>query len=169
MSNEKAEIEKLKNAKYKSIKCKTPRGIRNLSYKPVSIKDTEDDDEKSLVCHHCTYLGKCDKFKHPETPEDENSTFQEFCSDLGLDVDRGTFDVSIMNYVPVEGTLEENLSDLPDAYQALIAKGGYVKLNRVIDIVCKDSCPFWNEEHTECKTSNNLCILEDLIKPEEHE
>lgn len=146
--------------KIKRVKINTPNGVRFINYKPVVV----DENKKELVCNECPYFRKCETIMNPEKPDDPESTFQEFCSEIGTSKDGEKVDTTLMQCIPEEGTLEENLGDLPDIYQHLIAKKGYVKLENVIDCVCKESCPYWNEEHTECKTSNELCFLQDLIK-----
>lgn len=143
------------NRKIKKVRINTPEGVKYLTYKPVHVEDL------GMVCDKCPYYGKCDKFLNPETPDDKESSFQEFCADLGT---LNESDEELKKYCPKEGTLEDNLSDLPDVYEVLVKGGGYVKLADVIDVVCKDTCPYWNSKHTDCKSTNNFCILEDLIK-----
>ena len=146
--------------KSKRIKISTVNGPRYLVFKPIHL-ETEDEH----ACDHCSYFGKCDKFLNPETPDDKESSFMEFCSDLGIPSEEGeAVDKEILSYIPQEGTLEENISDLADVYQALIKKKGYVSLGKVIDCICKDTCPLYNEEHSNCSSKNSLCLLEDLIK-----
>lgn len=151
-----------KSRKIKRVKINTPNGVRYLTYKPAVVNE---ENSKDLLCTQCSYYGKCDKFLNPETPDDKESSFQEFCSELGTPSEEGQkVDIQLIDYIPEDGTLEENISDLQDAYEVLIKKNGYVKVTDVIDCVCKESCPLWNEEHTECKSSNEFCLLEDLIK-----
>lgn len=155
-----------KSRKEKRVKINTPNGVRYLTYKPAIIRvDDEGNEIKELICNQCSYYKKCDKFLNPETPADKESSFQEFCSDLGTPTEGNSkIDTSLIDYIPVEGTLEENISDLQDVYEVLIKKNGFVKLVDIIDCVCKESCPYWNKEHTDCKSTNEFCLLEDLIK-----
>ena len=156
-----------KASKLKRVKVITPKGERTLLYKPVNDIPTEN-----VICETaCPYGKLCEKLEDPRHPEDPNFRFTDFCGELGIkDIDDGVNseendeEISLIEMVPVEGTIEKNLSDFPDIYQQLIAKDPVVKLSEIIEKFCSNWCDSYNKEHTNCKYENKLCMMHDLFK-----
>ena len=151
--------------KLRKIKIETPNGVRYLTFRPV-VKLPE---ETKLACDSvCPIGGKiCRKLRDPRNPEDKDSCFMDFCSNLGEGDDKENG--ILMQYRPENGTVEENLYDIDNVYDVLIKNNGYVKITEVIDSVCKDTCPMWCADHSKCNVSNNMCLLQDLLKNNRYE
>ena len=155
-------VEKLRN-----VKIDTEKGERILQFRPVeSLPDGRRWDCDTV----CPYGGKiCRRLIDPRNPNDPNSDFMNFCSDLGEDENADPKDKVLQTYIPVKGTLEENLYDIGNFYKTLIEKNGFVRITDVIDGVCSDTCPMWNKEHSKCSPSNGACILQDLLKNQNYD
>lgn len=149
--------------KFKRVKVNTPKGERTLLFRPVNnLPPTED-----VICESaCPYGGVCDKLIDPRYPEDPNFKFTDFCGELEISADcsGGEDHNPFADMVPVEGTIEKNLSDFPDIFQTLIKEDPVVKVSEIIEKFCSNWCDNYNKEHTNCKYENKLCMMHDLFK-----
>lgn len=145
--------------KVKNVKFETKYGTKSLVFVPV----LDDDDPEKLLCDsHCPYGPDiCRLLKDPKNPDDKNFSFMDFCGALGSE-EGG--DVSFGQCVPMEGTLEANLTDFPEIYQVLCERNPLVSVNKVIDSVCQDSCDMYCPDHSMCRPDNQACFLVDLLK-----
>lgn len=150
--------------KYKIVKVKieTPKGIKYLDYidKKAYMTDKQLGDIRNVcTCETCPYgIELCRYLIDPRYPTIINRRFSDFC---------GTGNTELANfgdYVPVKGTLEDNLNDIEDFYKTLIRANPTVKLTDVIDKVCDGGCDMYKPDHSECTYSNNFCILRNLFK-----
>jgi hypothetical protein len=145
--------------KLRRVKVETENGTRYLQFRPV-VKMPEG---RKMACDTvCPYGGKlCSKLRDPSCSDDEESSFMDFCANLGDDDDAKNKD--LQTYIPEAGTIEENLYDFQNVYEVLIKNNGYVRVTDVIDSVCSDTCPLYNKEHSKCSPKNNTCLLQDLL------
>lgn len=161
-----AEQQKSNLLKRKAIKFKTRNGDeREIIMEPVlNLAGPE-----VLVCEeYCPYSKICKILPDPRKPEgsdigeDGYDGFLNFCGDLGTGDEN--FDIAIANYVPAEGSLEQVFEDFPDIFNLLIEKNPVVRVNDIIDNVCKGGwCSDWTPDHCNCKSSNMSCILRSLF------
>lgn len=152
--------------KVKKFRIETEKGTRALEFRPVP----KAPGGAQIVCTTaCPYGVKvCSHLIDPRHPNDKLYSFQDFCCGIGRNEDATTENEDELSYVPASGTLEANLYDVSDCFQNLISENKFVKVNEVIDAICQDTCPNWNKDHTECNTSNHMCILYDLFKNREY-
>lgn len=146
--------------KLKRVRIETPEGPKFITFRPV----TELPEGKKIACDCvCPYGGKvCSRLKDPSAPDDPESTFMDFCANLGDDLDEKNR--VLATYMPSPGTLEENLPDWNNVYNVLIKENGYVRVTDVIDSACSDTCPMYDPEHSKCSPENRACLLQDLLK-----
>jgi len=150
--------------KLKKVKFTTEKGeTKELIFQPI----TEKLGTEEFACDKCCPYSQevCAKLRNPRKESDPNSSFLEFCGELGL---QEGDDPEIINYVPAEGTIENNLWDIKTVFDTLMVPNRFVRLSDVIDSVCQGSCPLYNKEHSRCVESNDMCILQDLIKKSNH-
>lgn len=156
--------------KFKKVSIDTPNGKKILTFRPC-----EESTDFTVCDMYCPYgPNTCNRLRDPEHYEDKDYTFMDFCSSLGI---KENSDVSkdAVNWVPVAGTLEENLSEFPEIFQELDRVNPCVKIKDVIDSVCSGMCDMYDKEHSMCSPNNQSCILIDLLKnknyktPEERE
>ena len=109
--------------KLRRVKVETENGTRYLQFRPV-VKMPEG---RKMACDTvCPYGGKlCSKLRDPSCPDDEESSFMDFCANLGDDDDAKNKD--LQTYIPEAGTIEENLYDFQNVYEVLIKNNGYVR------------------------------------------
>lgn len=154
------------------VKVKLPSGEeRFLVFRPINAP------RDRYACEICPYDKYCVHIPHPEEPDNKELSFQEFCGS----VDRSLIENSIarnpdngngeedMNEItsdaiPVEGTIEENLSDVIEINQELLKKNPQVSLHKVIDTVCKDWCDKYEPSYCNCTANNASCMLCGLFK-----
>lgn len=143
--------------KIRLVKVMTPKGERTLVFRPVN-KAVD-----GIICDTvCPYGDLCSKIIDPRNPDNPKLKFTDFCGDLGEDSENEENDLT--EYIPVEGTIEENLYDFPDIFQTLIKNDPVVKVSDIIEKFCKDWCDSYDEEHTGCVSKNKLCMLHNLFK-----
>lgn len=141
--------------KYRRVLVETPKGKRYLTYRPVNVENATD-----LICEtHCPYKNVCDKIKDPRNLENSELTFLDFCSEIGQEKDD---DVEV-NMVPVAGTIETELGDVVDIFQAMMEKNPPLRLVQVIDNVCPGWCDDYTPEHKNCNAKNGTCIMKNLF------
>lgn len=130
-------------------------GEKTFTFQPAGYRDGVYDCE--LVCPYAKY---CEHLPDPR-PEmkDEKSSFLNFCGSVGeLEGLDG-------NYIPVDGTIEENFKDDEDVINQLIYKGlGMVNVTEIVDEVCSGFCDQYDETHSNCKSCNAGCILNKLLR-----
>jgi hypothetical protein len=151
------------------VKVQTPAGERHLTYHPVNI----DKEDENLCDTKCPY-GKnrlCDKLRDPRDPENKNACFMAFCQEIDPNTDLVTPDKNILmnNYIPVDMTIEDNLSDVADVYKDIIRVNPCVRITRVIDTICPDWCPDYCADHSNCTSKNMSCIMRGLLEEVETE
>ena len=88
--------------------------------------------KNQLTCPFCPYDGVCDKLPHPEHLNDKSISFADYCTEVE-EMKRDETNTIVGGYVPQEGTIEENLSDVIDVNKVLTEKKIYVPLDKVID------------------------------------
>ena len=146
-----------KSERLRVFKVNTPIGPRNLTY----VYEKREGDNFT-ICEFCPYFNLCGRLPHPEDPENTEKTFMDFCYDATSDLDNGP---AVGDFIPREGTIEENLADLADPYKKLAQdEHEYVKLSTIIDTVCADVCPEFDPSHSNCSVTNKFCILRQLFK-----
>lgn len=151
--------------KLKRVKVMTQKGERVLVFRPIKDIPTEQ-----VICEtECPYGKICDKIIDPRNPNNPDFKFTDFCGDLGEIMEEESESEKSKNedlteYVPVEGTIEENLYDFPDIFQTLIEKNPMVRISDVIDKCCSSWCDSYTKDHSNCNTKNKLCIMHDLFK-----
>jgi len=152
----------MSNTKVKNVKVETSKGTRQLTFVPALGNDEPD----KLICDStCPYGPEiCRLLKDPTHPDDPDFSFMDFCGNLGAE--EGS-DKDLGAYVPMEGTLEANLCDFPEIYQVLNAKNPMVRLDKVINCVCADTCDMYCEDHSMCRPDNSACFLIELLKTKE--
>lgn len=134
--------------KLEKVKINTPKGERELIFKRVDAEALN-----FLECdNYCPYSKICADISDPRDPTNKNLSFLDCCRSVDLE-----------NMVPVEGTLEDNLSDICDVFKNLIEKDKLVPIKRVIDSICKGWCDDYNESHSNCNGKNLTCILKSLF------
>jgi hypothetical protein len=135
---------------------------RFFKFQPM-LKELSEDQ---LVCDYCSYSEICDKIKNPRTLNDQDSTFEDFCSEIGE-----LENPENLNLYPVPGSLEEGFKEDFDIFQELIKKNPTVRVNDLVESVCSSGwCDDYSEDHCNCKASNKSCLLNDLfikLKPTE--
>ena len=145
-----------KSERLRVYKVNTPLGPRNLTFVQ------EKREENSVVCSFCPYYNVCNRLPHPETPDNKDKSFMDFCYNVTSDLEKGP---SVGDFIPKAGTIEENIADIADPYKALAQdKHAYVKLSDVIDNVCADICPDFDPSHCNCGLENKFCILRQLYR-----
>ena len=104
----------------------------------------------------------CNRLPHPEEPDNKEKSFMDFCYAMTSDLEKGP---AVGDYIPKEGTIEENLADIADPYKSFAQdEHAYVKLGTVIDTVCDEVCPDYDPSHCNCGIENKFCILRKLFK-----
>ena len=137
---------------------------RTLLFQVIPDIDLDDGGSVFSCDKVCPYgLAVCQNLKNPLKLDDPLESFLEFCSNLPV-AEEGVGDDRLVNFMPVEGTIEENLYDVDNVYQDLIKKNHLVGINEVIDSVCKDTCMMYTEQHDKCSPRNSMCFLQDLLK-----
>jgi len=122
----------------------------------------ENRTKNQSTCPFCPYEKVCDKLPHPEKLQDPLLRFIDLCTSVE-DVKRNETNAIVGGYIPQEGTIEENLSDIIDINKFLTEKKLYVPLGQVIDAVCTDVCPLYTPDHSKCSSKNKICILSDIF------
>jgi hypothetical protein len=153
--------------KIERVEVKLKNGeTRTLEYYQPNIAETDENGNLKFICDGgCAYFNICAKLRDPRDPDDKDLCFIDFCQDLGTDSDGNRTDFS--NMCPVDGTIESNLGD-QDIFQDIIKTNPFVRVTDVIEKVCKGEdgvpfCPGYNEKHTNCVYSNDMCILKSLF------
>ena len=143
------------------VKVKLPSGEeRFLVFRPINAP------RDCTVCEICPYDKYCEHIPDPEKPDDKEQSFQDFCGR----VDQTLYNAAekgqefVSDVIPVDGTIEENLSDVLELNQALIKKNPLVPLHKVIDTVCKDWCDKYEPSYCNCTADNASCLLCSLFK-----
>ena len=149
--------------KRKRLKVEGENGeIFYFNFKPLS-----NVGEDEVVCEtRCSYGDICDKIRDPRALSDPESSFQDFCGELGeLD------NPEDCNIIPVPGTLEEGFREHKDIFSTLVEKNPTIRINDVIESICSTGwCGDYSEDHCNCLSSNKSCLLHDLfLKPEKGE
>lgn len=154
------------NTKKVRVKIVTPVGIRYLTFIPKPINESSINESLCNICSYGTSI--CDNLSCPIDPNDENIRFSDFCTGLGsgeiLKSDGTEETMDLSNYYPEEGTIEKELGDIIDINGCSIKFGRQVKITEVIDCICPGGCDLYNKEHSQCTSSNHICILRDLLK-----
>jgi len=157
------------------VKVNTPKGERTLLFREIPKVE-----EYSCMCDSvCPYKGLCDYICDPRDPENKESTFLDFCSSLGEEIEdsnregrEGEAEAGkerkLLDSVPVEGTIEKNLSDFPDVVQNIISKNPVVRVKDIITNVCSEWCDMYTEDCSNCKQGTEGCFLKNIIKLPEH-
>jgi hypothetical protein len=145
------------------VKVTTPKGDKYLTYDWYSVKQMEETHDS--LCNFCPYSSSiCDNLADPRNPDDPNSSFTDFCTELDtIDLENGK-QVNLSYYHPEEGTIEKELDGVIDISQCTIQRGRRVKLEDVIDCVCPDCCDMYKKDHSGCTQDINTCILKELFK-----
>lgn len=170
MSNEKVK-------KLVRVKVDTPKGVRYLTFGPVESIPTDQ-----LICSKsCPYGSICDKIFDPRNPDKfPEYTFTDFCAELGMGVvddgndssDTSNQDESLMSMVPIKGTIESAFGDdYPDIFQQIIGNNSMIRVKDFIEKVCSKWCEHYKDDHSECRSSNKFCLLQNIFynnKPEEN-
>ena len=142
--------------KLKKCKVTTPKGDRFLTFRPVSADIPLDQ----LICDaECPYSKVCDKLPDPRNPEDKDLCFMDFCGNLGDEESSQ----ELGDMVPVDGTIEEALSDFPDIFQILIERNPVVRLKKIVDNFCSTWCDVYQSDYSMCCSENKSCIMNELF------
>ena len=144
--------------KAKQIKIQTPRGERTLTFvqSPRAIAELE------VCCEEvCPYGNLCEHIRDPRNPEDQNSSLETLCCELGLG--EGD-DENLQQFFPAPRTIEENLSDFPDIFQQLTEKNPMVPVVDIIKNVCSKFCDEFEPGCSNCNSTNLSCMLHDLFR-----
>lgn len=135
-------------------------------FKPNAAEVDENNNLELLCRYGCSYYKICPLLRDPMHLDDKEYCFIDFCQSLGVDSEGNRTDFADM--CPVEGTIETNLGDIDDIFQDIIDRDPLVKVSDIIEKVCKGedselnfSC--YNEGHTNCKYTNDMCILKSLF------
>lgn len=162
----------MKEEKYLKVKLEVEGKKRTILFRPVFEKELGENRDICLRTDICPYANGllCRLLKNPAKMNEEDSTFMDLCSNLedytrDKDKERVTHpDDDVVAYVPIEGTLEENLSDVDNYVQTLIKDRGYVKIGDVIDNICSDGlCGMYDPSHCNCDSTNEMCLLRSLL------
>ena len=142
--------------KFVSVAVETPKGVKKLKF----AKYTGDTEERPCRCETvCSYAKICELIPDPRDPENKDMSFVDFCGELSEREDDKYLDI-----VPVENTIEENLSDvLPDICQQIIKDKRLTSADVVVDTLCPGWCSDYKKDHSGCKVENRSCILHDLF------
>lgn len=141
----------------KTIKVETSLGERNLSF----YLEKREGDDSSMSCKYCPYLNVCNELPHPEASH-KGEAFTDFCWQISTGIEKKQLVEG--DYLPMPGTIEENLGDVADPFKKLATDNNrYVKLSKVIDSVCADVCPVYNPEHSECSGRVSFCVLHSIL------
>ena len=158
---------KLKNGN--EIKVRTRKVITDTVYVENTEDSKEENEENSrrlfLSCQLCPYNKVCELIPNPDDPKDGDGSLAEFCSDnLVCDSDE-TFPDSNgreYDYIPVEGTWENNFPDL-FLMKNLVKRDPLVRLSEVVNSVCADWCGSYKSDMSGCK-NEDICILKRLFE-----
>lgn len=151
--------------KVKSVKVEVKE--KNFTFRFHPVYDDVENPEQ-LFCESCPLFSFCDLLSDPREPDNKETSFQDFCIATG---DQALQEV--LNDDKFENLLPE-VSDVlvytkhmdEDIYKKLIQKDPYVKVAEVIDCMCGPNgytCPMYNPEHTNCSSTNGICILRKLF------
>lgn len=154
--------------KFKKTKIETSKGSRNIYF-----KGNYDHSEEILECaKYCTYADVCQKLKYPSSDEShKDEDFSDFCSDINFAKSEDETSVDVC-WIPVPGTLEENLGDVIKEFVKPEEKDNKilekcVRIDAVIDSSCDGFCSKYQKDHKNCNCGNSLCILKSLFTAEE--
>ncbi len=150
------------------VKKETGEIIGHLEYYNPGIAETDENGNLKFICDGgCTYFKICPKLRDPRHPEDKDLCFVDFCQSLGTDSEGNRTELADM--CPVDGTLEANLAN-QDIFQDIVENRDkiFVSVDDVIKNVCKGedevpSFPCYNDKHSNCVYSNEMCILKSLF------
>lgn len=135
----------------------TPIGPRNITF-VLELREGKN----GVVCNYCPYFHICNRLPHPECPDSKDKTFMDFCYNKTSDIENGP---ETGDFIPKEGTIEENLADIADPYKSFATdEHAYVKLSTVIDNICSEVCPDFDPSHCNCSIENKFCLLRQLFK-----
>lgn len=140
--------------KLKTVKLDVNGKTRKLVFKKIN----DPEGGKETCSSVCSYYKTCRFMKDPRNLNDPLGSFTDFCGDA---VDEKGEDLD--TWIPVPGTIEENLGDVNDVFQNIIEKSPCVTINRVIEVSCKDFCDKYTEDHKNCNCNNSLCIIKKLF------
>lgn len=151
--------------KIKKVEVETSKGKRYLYFRYLDL----DPDSKISCETVCKYGNKlCTKIKDPRNPDDKYSRFVDFCAaaDDILNKEAEEKGLPGIQYYPVEGTIEDNLWDIPEmnSFELIVKDNPFIKVDSLIDNVCPGECPVYKEDHSECKSSIELCLLHKVFK-----
>lgn len=151
--------------KFKKAKVVIPGETKERYILVQKYQPKDADDVSYGACESCPYGTRvCTILKDPQHPDDKYATFQDYCGNLGNKEADPANQELVGGYYPVEGTIEDNLGDTEDVYQSLISKNPYVKISDLIDRVCDGECSFYRKDHSLCKKTNDLCLLQNVLK-----
>ncbi len=143
---------------------------RKFIFKPVY----KLEDPNNLLCEDlCPYnIDLCTKLPYPDPVlAKEGKTFRDLCDEADDILNRqrnipsGDSDVreECAAFIPLVGTIEENYRNV-EYFQDLIKKNSLVCIRKVINAICGEECEYFNEDLSECKSTNKSCILHELFK-----
>lgn len=145
-------------SKYKVVRFMTPKGERKLQFKPV------DAEPGKLICDMegvCAYEAICSSLlPDPRDPDNKDVTFNDFCASLGTEEDGET---DLYQMAPVEGTIEQNLSDFPDIIGAMLSDDPLIRLSTFIHGACADSCDYYKPDLSGCTAKNKMCLINGVL------
>lgn len=141
---------------------------KKLSFGFYPVPDDENNPEE-LFCNTCPLHGFCNLIPDPRDPENKEVTFMDFCGATGdQSISETLSSDKYENLLPVVSDVIEYTKVLgSDVYQKIIEKDPYVKLSEVIDCMCGEGgypCPMYNKEHSNCSSSNLVCVLKNLFR-----
>ena len=109
----------------------------------------------ALCSLECPYgLEVC---KNLPDPSGDRNTFTGFCFDLFKYCKDKNKD-ELNYYIPTPGTIEKIFDE--DIFYLLRKSNPYIRINKVIDLMCNGICEFYKKG---CTKDNKTCILYDLL------
>lgn len=148
--------------KIKTVRVNTPNGIKTVSMAPITLDTTRELSD--VICTECCPYGKlCGSLRHPEFPDDNSKTLNDWCVDVSFVDEKKTEINDLGCYYPISGELENLYPEGSDSLKQIMNKNPIIRLNEFIDKVCSGFCDQYNPEHSNCTFKNQTCICKELL------
>lgn len=148
--------------KIRSVLVNTPDGVKAVSMAPITLDTTRE--LKDVICTECCPYGKlCGSLRHPEFPEDNSKTLNDWCIEVSFTNEKHNEVNDLGYYYPMPGELENLYPEGNDSFKQLMQKNPIIRLDEFIDKVCSGFCDQYNSKHTNCTFENQTCICKELF------